>query len=117
MGAVNTTTSHKHCYHLECFKATGPPWLEGVVDVEAEVEGYQLAGEMWPAIRARLTNQPQGCLHPHVVCKSRGKGNDAWVATTVGELRPGSLVEVLHPGGETRVGEVGGVNWGLAWYQ
>ena len=69
MGAVNATTSHKHCYHLECFKATGPPWLEGVVDVEAEVEGYQLAGELWPAIRARLTNQPQGCLFPNTGLK------------------------------------------------
>ena len=39
------------------------------------------------------------------------------MTTTVGELCPGRLVKLMHPGGETRVGEVGGVLWGLAWYQ
>ena len=117
MGAVNATTSHKHCYHLECFRATHPPWLEGVVDVEAEVEGYRWAGEMWPAIRARLTNQPQGCLHPYVFCRSKGQGEDAWVTTLVSELCPGRLVELRPSGGKARVGEVEEVFWGLAWYQ
>ena len=117
MGAVNATTSHKHCYHLECFKVTGPPWLEGVVDVEAEVDGYQQAGELWPAIRARLTNQPQGCLHPHVACLSKKRQDEAWAPTSVGELRPGSMVHLVHVGGDARVGVVSGVAWGLAWYQ
>ena len=29
-----------------------------------EEDGKPELGELWPAIRARLTNQPQGCLHP-----------------------------------------------------
>ena len=39
------------------------------------------------------------------------------MTTSVSELCPGRLVELMHSGGEAREGEVEGVVWGLAWCQ
>ena len=91
-GAASATTPYKQCYHVECFKTTGPPWLEGVADVEAEVEGHQLAGSALPAIRARLANQPSGCLHPQLVCWCSQRGATGWALSCLADLLPGSRV-------------------------